>query len=83
MPEKEHAMTDRVDELFERASALPAEDRARLAEAILASLRDESEPLPDGFWDEEIRRRVAEMDAGTARLTDGEKAFARIRQSLR
>lgn len=75
--------SDSVAELMERAKALPPVERARLAEAIVASLHAEPDPEVEAAWDEEIQCRVAEIDAGTAVLVDGEEAFARIRASLK
>ena len=45
-------MTDPVTELSERALALPPEDRARLAEELLASLDDRGGRvlMPSGTW---------------------------------
>lgn len=71
-----------VADLVKRAKALPPAERARLAEAIVASLHAEPDPEVEAAWDEEIRR-VADIDSGTAALVDGEEALARIRASLR
>lgn len=76
-------MTDPVAEASKLALALEPEDRARLAETLLASLRGDVDPDIEAAWDEEIRRRVAEIDAGTAEMVSGEEAFARARRALR
>jgi putative addiction module component (TIGR02574 family) len=50
--------------------------------AMIASLDDEPANDPadvDRAWDEEIRRRVAELDSGTAELTPADEVFAEIR----
>lgn len=75
-------MTDLVAELTERAKALSPEDRARLAEVLLASL-DPSEEEIDAAWDAEIRNRIADVENGTIQLIPGEEAFAQVRQALR
>ena len=75
-------MADLVTELTERAKALPPEDRARLAEELLATL----DPNDDGIeaaWDAEIRKRIDEIENGTVQLIPAEQAFARVRQALR
>ena len=72
-----------VEELSARARTLPPEDRARLAEDLLASLQDESESESEAAWDHEIERRVAEVQAGTARLIPAEDVHAEARRIYR
>ena len=76
-------MPDLVAELSERAKVLPPEDRARLAEELLASLEESPSAEVDAAWDAEIQRRIAEVDAGTAELVPSEEVFTRVRQSLK
>ena len=75
-------MADLVSELTERAMTLPTEERARLAEELLASL-DPREDAVDAAWDAEIRKRIADVESGTVRLVPADEAFARVRQVLR
>lgn len=75
-------MADLVAELIERAMDLPAEDRARLAGALLATL-DSSDSAVDAAWDAEILRRIADVESGTVVLVASDAAFAQVRQSLR
>ena len=75
-------MPDLVAELTERAKALSPEDRARLAEVLLASL-DPSEEEVDPAWDAEIRKRIADVETGSVQLIPGEEGFAQVRQALR
>ncbi len=76
-------MPDLVAELSERAKVLPPEDRARLAEELLASLEESPSDEVDAAWDAEIRSRIAEVEAGTVTLSSAEQVFSRVRQSLR
>ncbi len=76
-------MPDLVAELSERARVLPPEDRARLAEELLASLEENPSSEVDAAWDAEIQRRIAEVEAGTAELVPAEEVFARVRQILK
>ena len=76
-------MTDLVAELSERARSLAPEDRARLAEELLASLEGDQEPEVDAAWDEEIRKRIAEVGSGAVKLLPAGEVFARVRRSLR
>lgn len=65
---------------------LPLEERARLAHRLLVSLDADTEDDPAEVghaWEEEIRRRVAEVDAGTADLIPAEQVFAELRARTR
>ena len=75
-------MSDLVEELSRKARALPPEERVRLAEELLATVQEVDAEV-DAAWDEEIRRRVAEIDSGTARLVPAEEIFAEIRRLLK
>ena len=79
---QESAMADLVSELTERAKALPPEERARLAEELLATL-DPGDDDVEVAWEAEIRKRVAEVENGTVQLVPADEAFARVRQALR
>lgn len=74
-------MPNLVDELSAQAKALPAEDRARLAEELLASL-DPQHSAVDAAWDEELRRRIDEVERGTVELIPGDQALARVRRAI-
>lgn len=79
----ENSMAEPVDELSQRARELAPEDRARLAEELLASLEVPSEPEVDAAWDEELCRRIAEVESGTVQLAPADEVFARVRRALR
>ena len=70
-----------LDELEAQAMQLPLRERSELAHRLLASLDGEPDGTPEEIaqaWDEEIARRVAEIDAGTAELIPAEQVFAEI-----
>ena len=73
-------MTNLVEELSSRALQLPPEDRARLAEELLASLQEESESEVEAAWDREIELRLAQVKNGTARLVSAEDVHAEARK---
>jgi putative addiction module component (TIGR02574 family) len=75
-------MPDLVAELSAQAKALPPEDRARLAEELLASL-DPHEADVDAAWNAELRRRIDEVERGVTELIPADQAFAQVRQALR
>ena len=76
-------MTDLVAELSQRARELAPEDRARLAEELLASIEGQLDPEVDAAWDEEIRKRITEVESGAVKLTPAAVVFERVRRTLR
>ena len=74
-------MPDLVAELSAQARALAPQARARLAEELLASL-DPHEIEVEAAWDEELRRRIDEVESGTAQLNPADQAFAQVRRAL-
>ncbi len=75
-------MSSLVEELSLKARALSAEDRVRLAEELLATVQDVDAEV-EAAWEEEIRRRIAEIDSGTAKLIPADEVFAEIRRLLK
>jgi putative addiction module component (TIGR02574 family) len=75
-------MTTLVEELSQKARTLSPEDRARLAEDLLASLEDESEvaSVVEAAWEHEIRQRVDEVKSGSAKLIPAEDVYAETRR---
>ena len=75
-------MSDLVDELSRKARALPPADRVRLAEELLATVQEVDAEV-EVAWDEEIKRRIAEIDSGMAKLIPAEEVFAEVRRLLK
>lgn len=75
-------MTTLVDELSQKALELPPEERVRLAEKLLATVR-ELDAEVEAAWDQEIQHRLAEIDNGTAKLIPAEDVFAEVRRILK
>ena len=74
-------MATTLKEIEAQAMALSARERGELANRLIASLDGE----PDGTaeeiakaWDEEIARRVADMEAGRTQWIPAEDVFAEI-----
>jgi len=59
-----------TDALLEAALALTAEDRARLAVELIASLDGEPDEGVEAAWDAEVARRIEQAERGEAELTD-------------
>lgn len=75
-------MSDLVEELSHKARALPPEDRVRLAEELLASIQEPDAEV-DAAWAEEIKRRIAEIDSGKAKLIPADEVFAEVRRLIK
>jgi putative addiction module component (TIGR02574 family) len=70
------------DEIREMAMELPEKERGALAEELIESLGpDEGEEIDPELM-AIIERRVAEIDAGTAKLIPVEESIARARAAL-
>ncbi len=57
-------MTQEVSEFLKKALALPPEVRAALAGSLLESLEDTLDAGAEEEWNQEIARRIAELDSG-------------------
>ena len=75
-------MADLIEELTAKARALPPADRVRLAEDLLSTVQEADEEV-EAAWHAEIHRRIAEIDAGTAKLIPAEEVFAQVRRLLK
>ncbi|MBK8163762.1 MAG: addiction module protein [Gammaproteobacteria bacterium] len=75
-------MAATLKELEQLARALEAEERAKLAEALLESLHS---PLSDieAAWAREIEDRVAAFDRGEMKSYAAEDVFAEARRTSR
>lgn len=69
-------MTDAA-RVLEEALAFTADERARIARQLIHSLEPEDVDAADA-WNEEIRRRVDEIETGTADLEDWETVRGRL-----
>jgi putative addiction module component (TIGR02574 family) len=72
-------MTRTLDEIRDEALGLGVEERGWLAEALWDSLRTPEQREIDAAWESEIDRRVAEVEAGTAKLIPGEEVLRELR----
>ena len=71
-------MNTHVTELFAKASVLSEKERASLAGLLIESLESEVDPDVEEAWREEIERRVAELDSGTATTVPWETLRAEL-----
>lgn len=68
-----------LDQLEAEASKLSPAERAALIER-LHDLDEPADPDVQAAWDEEIARRIQEIDSGAAQLLDGKTVIEEIRR---
>jgi len=68
--------------VLEDALTLTTDDRARIAHELIHSSEPEDAEAA-AAWSKEIRRRVDEIEAGTAELEDWETVRARLEAASR
>lgn len=71
-------MREQVEAAVQR---LPREERARLAEVLIASLDEETEI--EQAWSVEIARRVQELQSGAVTSIPAEEVFAELEGLLK
>ena len=76
-------MTQEADELLKKALTLPAEDRAAMAGSLLDSLEEPTDPSAEEAWNEEITRRIADLDSGKAHTVPWEEVRRRTLAKFR
>ena len=74
-------MSRQVEVLEAEAMKLTAEERARLADRLIASLSEDADI--EEAWAAEVERRIAEIEAGRARVVPAADAIARARDALK
>jgi putative addiction module component (TIGR02574 family) len=74
-------MASTVEVLEAEALQLPAADRARLVERLIASL--DMDPQVEEAWAAEVERRNAEIESGAVSLIPGPEALAELKAQFR
>jgi putative addiction module component (TIGR02574 family) len=69
-----------LNELEQQARALSPVERAKLAEALLDSLRDAPVAAIEAAWEQEIEARAAAYDRGELQTVSAEDVFAEARR---
>jgi putative addiction module component (TIGR02574 family) len=71
-------MSTEVQEILNRALALPASDKARIADQLLASL-DQPDETIDQLWRREVEDRAAAYKAGALKSVSLAEVLAKYR----
>jgi putative addiction module component (TIGR02574 family) len=75
------SMSSTVELLEAEALQLPAAERARLVEKLIASL--DIDPEIEEAWAREVERRNAEIENGAVSLLSGPETLAKLRSEFR
>jgi len=70
-------MTDTVEELVQRAKALPHNELEQLLEQLVASVNESAGDNLHPKWEAEIERRLAAYDRGDVQAIDADEVFAK------
>jgi len=65
-------MTQEAHELLQKALALPENERAELAGNLISSLDTTVDPDVDAAWQQEVARRLVEVQSGKVKTVSWE-----------
>lgn len=74
--------TAKLERLRSELLTLSEPERAELAHALITSLDAPADEGVEAAWDQEIVRRIAEIDSGQAKLLDREEFRKRIQAGI-
>jgi putative addiction module component (TIGR02574 family) len=74
-------MTDKSKVALEEALKLTANERAEVAEQLLASLDEVPDTDVEQAWQEEIQRRMQQVECGEVELIDSDTVIAELRNN--
>ena len=75
-------MTQEASELLHKALALSEEERAEMASTLIGSLDPVQDADAEAAWQQEIARRVEELQSGKTKLIPWESVRAQARAIL-
>ena len=75
-------MKRETTELLKKALSLSVAERADLAGSLIESLDDTEDDSVAAAWDEEIARRMAEIDSGKVKPVSLEEARRRLTSAV-
>jgi putative addiction module component (TIGR02574 family) len=76
-------MADPASKLESKMLKLPPEQRARLAQRLISSLDQASDPEAEELWLRESERRLDELESGQVEPVPSERVIDKARSSLR
>jgi putative addiction module component (TIGR02574 family) len=74
-------MSTQAEAIESQALSLPAAERVRLADRLIASVFEDDDI--EVAWSAEVERRIVEIEAGRANLIPASEAIARARDAIK
>lgn len=71
-----------MERLLKEALGLPEAERAEMARNLVRSLDGPADATAAEDWDQEIGRRIEQIDAGTARCIDRQEFSRRLKDRV-
>jgi len=75
-------MTQQASELLQKALSLSEEERAELAGSLIESLDTTVDAAAEAAWNEEIARRIEDLDSGKTKTIPWKEVRSRISSKL-
>ena len=75
-------MSREATDLLKKALTLPVSERADLAGSLIESLDDAEDESVAAAWDEEVARRMEEVDSGKVKPVSLEEARRRLSSAI-
>jgi len=75
-------MTEQAAALLQKAMELSEQERAQLASSLLESLDPATDGDVQAAWDQEISKRIADLDSGKAKTVPWPEALTRLTSNL-
>lgn len=75
-------MSQEANELLKKALTLPVSERAELAGSLIDSLENVADESVKAAWDEEISRRMNDLDSGKVKPVSLEDARRRFSSAI-
>jgi putative addiction module component (TIGR02574 family) len=73
-------MTDKTQAIVEQALKLSPTERAEVAEQLIASLDEVPDTDVEQAWQEEVQRRLGQIERGEVKLIDSDTVMAELRK---
>ena len=75
-------MGNEANDLLKKALTLPVAERAELAGSLIESLDEADDESVKAAWDEEITRRMEDLDSGRVKPVSLEEARRRLSSTI-
>jgi putative addiction module component (TIGR02574 family) len=70
-------LSTEVSKILEQALALPVEEQEALAESLISNLSGKVDQQVVAAWDDEVKKRIADLESGKAKTIPWEEVRQR------